>query len=210
MSQVFNADGWRALRSSWLIFVLSVGVSAGMVAGSHWYLGKERRDNATFAQRLREARTRVDSARRERDSLAESADVFRTLVDRGLLQTEQRLGLVELVNALRVRHHLFALDYEIAPQRPLALASGRSFLSVDVLASRVKLRARALHEGDILGFINDLSQSRQGFYPVDRCVLRRLEAPADALEPHVEAECTLEWITLKDKHLRESGGNGQG
>lgn len=209
MSQIFNGDGWRALRSSWLIFVLSLAVSAAIVAGSQWYLGKERRDSSAFGQRLREARARVDSARRERDSLAESADVFRTLVDRGLLQQEQRLDLVELVNALRVRHQLFTLDYEIAPQRTLALANGRSFISVDVLASRVKLRARALHEGDILGFIDELTRSRQGFYPVDRCILRRLEAPADAIEPHVEAECTLEWITLKDKHLKDNSGTNQ-
>ena len=210
MNQVFNSDGWRELRGSWLILAVSIALSAGIVAGSHWYLGKERHDSSVFSQRLRETRARVESARRERDSLAESADVFRALVERGLLQTEQRLDLVELVNALRVRHQLFGLDYEIAPQRPLALASGRSFLAVDVLASRVKLRARALHEGDILGFIDDLTRSRQGFYPVDRCVLRRLEAPADAIEPHVEAECTLEWITLKDKHLKESRGSGQG
>ncbi len=210
MNQIFNSDGWRELRGSWLVLAASIALSAGIVTGSHWYLGKERRDSSVFSQRLREARARVESARRERDSLAESADVFRTLVERGLLQTEQRLDLVELVNALRVRHQLFGLDYEIAPQRTLALASGRSFLAVDVLASRVKLRARALHEGDILGFIDDLTRSREGFYPVDRCILRRLDAPADAIEPHVEAECTLEWITLKDKHLKESRGNGQG
>jgi hypothetical protein len=204
MSQVFNRDGWRALRSSWAVLGLALAASAAIVAGSHWYLGKERRDSAAFAQRLGEAHARVESARRERDSLAESADVFRTLVDRGLLQTERRLDLVELVNALRVRHELFSLDYEIAPQRALALANGRSFISVDVLASRVKLRARGLHEGDLLGFIGELSDSRQGFYPVDRCVLRRLEAPADALLPHVEAECTLEWITLKDKHANRA------
>lgn len=63
----------------------------------------------------------------------------------------------------------------------------------------MKLRARALHEGDILGFLDELSRSRQGFYPVDRCDLLRMEAPVDELQPHVQAECTLEWITLKDK-----------
>jgi hypothetical protein len=57
-----------------------------------------------------------------------------------------------------------------------------------------------LHEGDLLDFIDALSQSRQGFYPVDRCVIRRLETKGeDAVQPRVEAECTLEWITLKEK-----------
>jgi hypothetical protein len=73
------------------------------------------------------------------------------------------------------------------------------FASVDVLASRVKLKARALHEGDLIGFVDGLARTAQGFYPVDRCLVRRMEAPAETLQPRVEAECTLEWITLKEK-----------
>lgn len=205
MNQVFNAQGWKALRGSWLLLAGAAIAGAAIVYGSHWYGVKEKRDSAASAQRLQEARSRLDNARRERDNLNESADVFRTLVERGLLQREQRLDLVELVNALRSRHQLFALDYEIAPQRALALAGGRVFSSIDVLSSRVKMKARALHEGDILGFIADLSQSRQGFYPVDQCTLRRVVGPPDTLNAHVEADCTLEWITLKDKRASHPG-----
>jgi hypothetical protein len=205
VSQVFNREGWRALRGSWLLLAGAIAVGSVIVYGSHWYGMKDKRDSADAARRLQEAHTRLAGARRERDSLNESADVFRTLVERGLLQREQRLDLVELVNALRSRYQLFTLDYEIAPQRPLVLAGGRVFPAIDVLASRVKLRAHALHEGDILGFIGELSRSRQGFYPVDRCTLRRVEGPAVTLQPHVEADCTLEWITLKDKRANHAG-----
>jgi hypothetical protein len=57
----------------------------------------------------------------------------------------------------------------------------------------------------VLGFIDDLTRSRQGFYPLDRCHMRRVEAPADALQPHVEAECAFEWITLRDKNANRAG-----
>jgi hypothetical protein len=77
---------------------------------------------------------------------------------------------------------------------------------VDVLASRVKLRMRALHEGDVLGFVEGLAASRQGFFPIDRCTMRRIEVPSpDALAPRVEAECAFEWITLKDKNAGRQG-----
>jgi hypothetical protein len=200
VSPVFTKEGWAALRGAWLILVAAIVAAALFVAGSHWYGVKEKRDSANAIRRLQEARARVDGARRERDNLNESADVFRMLVDRGLLQREQRLDLVEMVNDLRSRYQLFALDYEIAPQRPLPLPGGRVFPSVDVLASRVKLRAKALHEGDILGFIDELSKQRQGFHPVDECTMRRIGGTdAGPLQAHVEADCTLEWITLKDK-----------
>ena len=200
MSQVFSADGFREMRVAWATLVVAILAGIAIVAGSHWYGEKEKRDSADFAKRLREARARVESARRERDNLQQSADVFRTLVDRGMLQTESRLDVVELLNTLRVRYQL-VLDYEIAPQRTLALPGGRVFQSVDVLASRVKIKARALHEGDMLGFIDALETSSRGFYPVDRCAMRRVDVPdPESLQPRVEAECTLEWITLKDKH----------
>jgi hypothetical protein len=205
MSQVFSTEGWRSLRGSWLMLVGAAALGTLLVYGSHWYSLKEKRDSASSERLLRDARSRLDNARRERDNLNESADVFRTLVERGLLQREQRLDLVELVNTLRARHQLYTLDYEIAPQRTLQLAGGRVFASIDVLASRVDVKARALHEGDLLGFIGDLTQSRQGFYPVDHCTLRRIEGDVQALKPHVEAACTLEWITLKDKHANRQG-----
>src|SRR6185312_10169814 len=200
MRQVFSAAGFREMRLAWAALALAILAAIGIVAGSHWYGEKEKRDSADYSRRLREARARVESARRERDNLQQSADVFRTLVDRGMLQTESRLDVVELLNTLRVRYQL-SRDYEIAPQRTLALPGGRVFQSVDGLASRVKLKARALHEGDMLGFLDALEGSSRGFYPVDKCTMRRVDvADADSLQPRVEAECTLEWITLKDKH----------
>lgn len=200
MSIVFSRDGWRRLLPPWLILAGSIVAGVGIVLGSHWYLEREKKESLSYERKVRDARTRVDAARRERDSLQQSVEVFRTLVERGLLQAERRLDLVEMVNGLRTRFQLFSLEYDVSPQRPLELGGPRALTSVDVLASRVKLRLRALHEGDVLDFVETLAQSRQGFYPVDRCALRRLQAsPAGGLQPHVEAECTLEWITLKEK-----------
>jgi hypothetical protein len=200
MSIVFSPPGWRALAPSWALLGASVLCAVALAAGSHWYLAREQRDSLSFDRRVKDARVRLDAARRERDSLRESSEVFRTLVDRGLLQNERRLDLVELLNRLRAASHLFALDYEIAPQRPLALGANRAFPTIDVLASRVKIHLRALHEGDVLDFMKGLTQSREGFYPVDRCVLRRLEVTdPEALQPRVEADCALEWVTLHDK-----------
>jgi hypothetical protein len=199
MNQVMSRDGFRELAGAWALLAGSIVAGAAIIIASHWYLDREKRESLTAGRRMQEARTRVDAARRERENLQASAETFRTLVDRGLLVAEQRLDMVELVNALRARHQIAAIDYEIGPQRPLTLGGNRVYPSMDVLASRVKMRARALHEGDLLGFINELGASRQGFYPVDRCVLRRIEGTHEALRPRVEAECALEWITLKEK-----------
>jgi hypothetical protein len=205
MSRILPAVGARNLRFPWVLLALAIAAAIAIVLGSQWYRERESRQTSTAERRLLEARGRVEAARRERDSLQESADVFRTLVERGLLLGEHRLDLVEMVNTLRARHQLFSLDYEIAPQRALQLPGGRVYPSLDVLASRVKVKLRALHEGDVLAFVQELTQSRQGFYPLDRCLLRRVDSAGEALQPHVEAECSFEWITLKDKNANRAG-----
>jgi hypothetical protein len=206
VSSIFSREGARELRNAWIVLGLSVACAVALGIGGKLYLEHEKRTRLTSAQRLEQARARLEIARRERDNLRESADIFRTLVDRGILQGERRLDMVELINGLRAREHLFALDYEISPQRPLQLGAGRSYPAVDVLASRVKVRMRALHEGDVLGFVQGLGESRQGFFPLDRCTMRRIEsASPDAIAPRVEAECAFEWITLRDKNAGRTG-----
>lgn len=200
MKQILTSEGMKSLRTAWLLLAVSAIAGAGIVWGSHWYYEKEKGDRVISERRLKEARARLGGAQRERDSQQEAADTFRGLGDRGLLQNERRLDLVEFINQLRLRHQLSSLDYEILPRRPLQLSGGRSFTAVEVLASRVKLKARALHEGDIVGFVDALSKAQRGFYPVDRCQLRRVESfVPDSVQPRVEADCALEWITLKEK-----------
>ena len=200
MKQIYSVEGRRSLRASWILLALSVALSAAFVAGSVWYLEREKRGGAAAAKRLAEANRRLEGVQRERESLEHSAEVFRQLQARGLMQPERRLEIVELMKALRNEHHLASVDYEIAPQRPLVLAGVTAYPAVELRASRVKLRLRALHEGDVLAFVEALGAAPQGFHPVDRCAMRRVEGRADdPLHPRVEAECTLEWITVMEK-----------
>lgn len=202
---VFSKEGLRTLKVSWALLALAVLVSTSFVVGSLWFLDREKKENTSSGVRLKEAKARVEAARRERENLQESSAVFRTLVARGLLQAEKRLDLVEMLNALRTRHGVFAMDYEVSPQRAMVLPGSRSFDAIDVLASRVRLKVRALHEGDLVDFIEGLTNGRQGLYPVDRCVLRRLDtAQPNAIQPRVEADCMMEWITLREKRANRS------
>ena len=106
MTQVFTKSGVAALRTQIVLLVVAIAAGAGIVVGSRFFADKERRESADAGQRLQEAQRRLDSAKRERDLLAQSSEVFRALTERGLLQGEHRMDLVELVNILRSRHQL--------------------------------------------------------------------------------------------------------
>jgi hypothetical protein len=200
MSGTLSREGIGPLRLTLAFLAIAVLAAAGIAFGSHWYLGKVNRDEVAARGALAEATSRLNAARRESDDLRASAEVFRDLVKRGILQEENRLEFVERLDRLKSAHRLLGLEYEIGPQRPLPLAGGLAFAAVDVLGSRVKVTVRALHEADALAFLDDLAKPPRGFNPATRCHLQRLEvATSDVLTPRIEAQCTLEWITLRDK-----------
>lgn len=206
MSVVFSKDGFRRLLPAWVILGAAAASAVAIAWGSHAYLQKEKRDGMVSKRELAEAQARVAAARRERDDLKASSTLFEGLVKRGILNEESRIDLVERLDRLKARHRLISLDYEIQPQRALPLAGGRAFNAIDILGSRVKIRAQALHEGDALAFLEDLAAPPRGFNPINRCTLRRLETGAiSAAAPRVEADCTLDWVSLKDKRGNRAG-----
>ena len=200
MKAVFSQEGSRALRGAWALLALAAVAGAGLAYASYWYLQKEKQDIIASTKRLQEARARTEAVKRELEDLRTSSQVFQGLLDRGVLQEERRLDFIERLDQLKTRHRLATLEYDIDPQRVLPLAGGRVFNSLDVMGSRVKIRFKALHEGDALAFLEDLSAPPRGFNAMSRCHLFRVErSGADLASPRIEANCALEWISLKDK-----------
>lgn len=212
MSVVFSREGFRALR--WVIGVtlLGFGVAVALVLGSYWYWQFEIRNDEQSTRAQREVTSRVDNARRELNDLRESAQNYQRLTAAGMFVPEARLDLVEAMEALKKRHQLLSMRYTVRPQRLLSIANA-NYPAVDVLASRVELNVRATHDGDLVAFLDEFPRLNRGFFPLDRCVMKRLDrrtvgttetATASAegnvdSRAKVEANCTLEWITLRDK-----------
>lgn len=200
MNIVFTKVGLRRLTVAWVILGAAMAAAAAIAWGSHVYLQIEKRDGITSKRQLSDVLARVEAAKRERDDLKASSEIYDDLVKHGILLEENRLDLIERFERLKTRHQLIGLDYEISPQRPLPLAGGRIFNAVDVLGSRVKVKVQALHEGDALAFLDDLAKPERGFNPLSHCALRRIDAGAATTSAaRIDADCTLEWITLKDK-----------
>ena len=219
---IFSREGFKALRAVFGLALASVGVAAFLIAGSYYYRQAEARNDQQSQRALQDLRKRLDTLRREREDLRNSADVYKTLSARGVFMPEQRLDLVEAFAELKNRHKLLSLEYEVSPQRALRMASGIAFPGVDVMGSRIKLKVRAYHDGDLIAFLDEFPRMQRGFFPMDRCVMKRaadsVRQPENAgpargaqttgagvpqenapLSAELEAECLLDWVTLVDK-----------
>ncbi len=190
--------------------LLSLAVAAVFILGSLYYLDVQKRGDVVSKGALQAAQQRVANANQEAEDLRASVDIFKQLTALGVFNTESRLDWVELFKRLKTKHRLIALGYELAPQRQLQLPGGKVFPAIEPVASRIKLKLQAYHDGDLMGFLEEFSQLKNGFYPIDRCSIRRIsDAMNDPGAAHIEAECLLDWVTLKDKRS-PSAHNPQG
>ena len=223
---IFTREGFKALRFIYGVTVAGFAVAAFLAFGSYWYWQSEKKDDQQTQRSLRDLQGRVNSVRLELEDLRNSDATYLAMVSRGIFAAEERLDLVEALAALRVRHKLAGLEYEVAPQHVLRMVDGKSFPSVDVLGSRIKLKFRAYHDGDLMAFLEEFPRMQRGFFPLDRCAIKRSmdsargavvlpqtpragdrravsvetdDSPTSEAVPSIEAECIADWVTLMDK-----------
>lgn len=220
MSSATRASGFKVLRFAVSVALAGLGVAIFLVGGSYLYWQAEKNSSVVSQRGLSEQRSRVEAIKRERDDLQGSEETYKALLARGAFAPEQRLDLVEALDQLRKRHRLLKLEYDIYPQRPLKFATGANYPAVDIMASRIRMKINAYHDRDLLNFLDEFPRIQRGFFPLDRCSIKRAveeqppspasdsETPAlaDANKPgaSIEAECSLEWVTLKDKRAPAS------
>ncbi len=173
MNVIFTRDGFRALRLVVIVALVGLVVAVALVVGSYMYWQYEKSNDQQSVRTEAEAKNRVENARREQSDLRDSAQTYERLTARGMFAAEQRLDLIEAMNALKDRHKLLDLQYELQPQRPLKMSSNGSYSAIDVLASRMKIKVRAYHDGDLVAVLNDFPRIQRGFFPLDRCVMTR-------------------------------------
>jgi hypothetical protein len=212
MSILFSHAGFRALRWPVGMAVAGIAVALFIVAGSYWYWQFELANDQQSSRMQSVADSRLANARRELNDLRSSTENYQQLSARGMFLAEQRLDLIEAMQALKQRHKLLNLEYTVRAQRPLKLASG-DYAAVAVRASRIHLTVRTVHDGDLVAFLDEFPRLQRGFFPLDRCVLKRADrgviAAAGPMAPiavatrpaanELTAACSLEWITLQDK-----------
>lgn len=149
-------------------------------------------------------RAKLARARDEQAELRDKIGRFKALQDRGFIGPEQRLDWVETMARIRVARRIHRLEYDFAPQRPAdvsILPGGAGAGGYDFMASQMRLSAQFLHEGELLGLIDEIRASVRALLQLRSCTLERIPVnPGDRGNPaQIKAECTLEWITLRER-----------
>lgn len=185
------------LRNAVLLFLATLALALAAVVASAWQLRQARLEEAAALLERDSARSRLAHAETEKEEIRQFQPQFIELRQHGLVGQERRLDWVEAIRQIQERRRLLPLSYEIDIQQPYRLETMLPTGDYTLLGSRMSLHMDLLHELDLLAFLADLRLA--GTFAVQDCVIRRTEAAAaqpGALAPALNADCTLNWLTL--------------
>lgn len=183
------------------ILILILGAIAVYVSDD--MLNEAQQSKTTADQEWSDAVRKLERTKNEQEDLQGYYHQYQNLVEQNIIGEEKRLDWIESIEEIRNRLNIFSVKYKLDPQETLDMVGtdlpGSSF---DLRRSNMTLGLSLLHEGQLLNFIEALSEEAKGMYLLDSCVLTRNDLVRKLkFTPNLEAECTLGWITLNEKNV---------
>lgn len=199
----FDAKDLKHLQ--WTIaFLVAMALLGG---GSVWGILQTKKisekafQEATGARR--DIQTKLARAREEEQELRDKIGSFQALKAKGYIGPERRLDWIETIARIKTAQRIFKLEYDFTPQRPVdasLLPGGPTAGGFEITSSQMHLQIQLLHEGELLAFLAELRNAVQALVLVRSCNIERI--PPGQTErsnnAQLKAECTLEWITLRE------------
>ena len=192
-------------RGQWAIAFLVIMTVIG--GGSVWSAQQlKKSEEKAFREAVaarKDIETRLARARIEERELRDKINRFQALQGRGYIGPERRLDWVETIARVKAARHIFKLDYEFSPQRPVdagILPGGAAAGGFEIMASQMRLQVQLLHEGELLAFLAELREAVQALVQVRSCNMERIAPGGTERTRNVQlkAECTLEWISMRE------------
>lgn len=194
----FSAADLPHIKWSLLTFLLALSIG-----GSAVFISRQFADNAQHAKRaaqqqLAEARNKLNAARDDQQNMATYTKEYSAILRREIIGDEQRLNLIEALEALRKRNRVLDFKYTIAPQQPYKPVPALDSGNFDLRLSAMTLQLELLHEGQLINFFDSLRRDMHGWFILEQCTLER---SSDATA-RLRADCAGGWLTMKNRNAK--------
>lgn len=172
----------------------------GGVFGTEQLLADAKRQRDAAKKERTEAQERVARASEEEREIRVNLQKYQEMTKRGLVGSENRLDVIDAIANIKKERRLFDIKYTIDAQKPLEYPGIQRAGDLDFATSRMKLDMLLLHEGDLLGFLDDLGSLGRSYVSVQRCLTERVgqNTVATAVVPRLRSECTIDLIILRE------------
>ncbi len=197
----FPKEDFPLIRTAVILLATAVFLSVLGIAGSVYIENLMQKNKAEDQQRLEQSRVQLDQVRVEEEEIRLYHDKYLKLLDQGIFDKEDRLYWIEHINQIKENRKLFELDYRIGAQQAIQADPGIPPGNFTLYGSTLNLGFTLLHEEDLLNALNDFKKNTKRIGLLRECSLTRTSesAASNAIAPHLKAECTLVWLSLKPK-----------
>ncbi len=144
----------------------------------------------------------IDQLLQEEQTLDRYMSRYENLVNDGVVEDEDRLGLLDRVAQLRAHNHLYPIAVQMEEQIEVLLDYPPERADADhpvaLRSSRIQLRLPLLHEEDLTRLIAGLMDS-PGLYQTEQCTITQSASAAvsyRALGENLTADCAVLWYTF--------------
>lgn len=197
----FSQSDLPHIRWSLLTFLVVLSIGAGAVYLSQKMAESANRTQKSVQQQLTDARNKLNAARDDRDNLSTYASEYQAWEKYKVIGEEQRLDLIEGLEALRKKNYVLDFKYSIAPQAAYTAVPAVNGGNYDLKQSTMTLQIDLLHEEQLISFFDGLRKNIKGWFMLDHCSLQRTTASAGSAA-QLKAECTGSWLTIKNRNAK--------
>ncbi len=197
----FSSSDLPHIRWSLLTFLIVLAVSASAIFLIQKMDDSAQRTKKAVQLQLNEARNKYNAARDDRDNLSTYAAEYDAWVKHKVIGDEQRLDLLEGLEALRKQNRVLDFKYTIAPQLAYTPAPAADSGNFDLKQSGMTLQLQLLHEEQLVTFFDTLRHDMKGWFMLDHCSVERA-ATSTSSATQLKADCAGNWLTIKNRNTK--------
>lgn len=198
-----SQQDWRKLRYPIIGLGAALMLVGLLVSFADQY--REKNDKALQAQQnmLNEARQKFQSSGQEKETIMQYLPVYNDLLASGFIGEERRIEWIEALRNIHAQHKLFSIDYSIGLQEAYKPSFLPNLGNFRLNRSVMSLKLDMLHEGDLLAIIDGLREQTTPFIVRDCKIQRPIGAVVNSknIAANMQAECEIDWLTLRDPQL---------
>jgi hypothetical protein len=195
----FSKADFILMRRSIFMACASMLLGSAILYGGSSHAEHTQQEQRDAQRLLNEAQNRLAMARQDRENMSVYSVEYAALENNKIVGDEQRLDWIEGLEKLRQQSLVSDFHYNIAPQKNHTETPAMESGNFHVRYSEMKLHFDLLHEAQLLDFFNALRSQIKGRYQLEGCILQR-DTPDENSIPHLKAECSGGWITLKNRN----------
>ena len=205
-----SPQDWHKLRFPIIGLGAALILVGVLVSFADQYRLKNELALQTQQNSLNQARQKYQSSGLEKETIIQYLPVYNQLLVSGFIGEEHRIEWIETLRQIHAQHKLFSIDYSIGLQENYKPSFLPNLGNFTLHRSIMSLKLDMLHEGDLLALLDGLHEQTTPYMVRDCEIKRPINATVNikTIAANMQANCEIDWLTLRDPQLAGTASAG--